>query len=163
MDKLQRIRYQSLLKTSKSKKTCCHDNIINDYIQSSAYLLMPIDVKLFNCVSVPGTWLSGNSIPIFKNKGKSSDPKYFRLISILSSLGKLSTSILIKRLNADSDEFLLVNERQVGFRHKYSANENIISLHPLFELITLKNKKIVCVFMDFDKSLRYCLERGCMV
>jgi hypothetical protein len=121
---------------------------------------MPINVKLFNCISVPGTWLSGNIIPILKNKGKSSDPKYYRLISILSCLGKLSTSILNKRLNADSDEFLLINESQVGFRHKYSTNENIISLHPLFELITLKKRKI---FMDFDKGLRYCLERGFIV
>jgi hypothetical protein len=50
--------------------------------------------------------------------------------------------MLNKRLNgADSDEFLLIKESQVGFRHKYSTNENIISLHSLFELITLKKKK----------------------
>ena len=80
---------------------------------------MPIYVKLFNCISVPGTWLSGNIIPIFKNKEKSSDPKYYRVISILSCLGKHFTSMLNKRLNADSDIFLLINEIQVGFRHKY--------------------------------------------
>jgi len=124
---------------------------------------MPIYFKSFNCILVPGTWLSGNIIPIFKNKGKSSDPKNYRLISILSCLGKLFTSMLNKRLNADSDEFVLINESQVGFRHKYSTNQNIISLHSLFELITLKKKKMFCVFMDFDKSLRYCLERGFMV
>jgi len=42
-------------------------------------LLIPIYVKLFNCIfdsdKVPGIYLSGNSIPIFKNKGKSDDPK----------------------------------------------------------------------------------------
>ena len=134
------------LKDLKIEKKCCHDNIINEYIKSSAYLLMSIYVKLFNCISVPGTWLSGNIIPIFKNKEKSSDPKYYRLISILSCLGKHFTSMLNKRLNADSDEFVLINESQVGFRHKYSTNENIISLHSLFELITLKKKKMVCVF-----------------
>jgi hypothetical protein len=128
-------------KNLKIEKSCCHDNIINEYIKSSAYLLMPIYVKLFNCISVPGTWLSGNIIPIFKNKGKSSDPKNYRLISILSCLGKLFTSMLNKRLNVDSDEFVLINESQVGFSHKYSTNQNIISLHSLFELITLKKKK----------------------
>ena len=79
---------------------------------------MPIYVKLFNCILVPGTWLSGNIIPIFKNKGKSSDPKNYKLISILSCLGKLSTSIINKRLNADSDEFVLINESEVGFRYE---------------------------------------------
>ena len=144
-------------KNLKIEKSCCHDNIINEYIKSSAYFLMPIYVKLFNCILVPGTWVSGNIIPIFKNKGKSSDPKNYRLISILSCLGKHFTSMLNKRLNADS------NERQVGFRHEYSTNENIISLHSLFELITLKKKKMLCVFMYFDKSLRYCFERGFLV
>ena len=149
------------VKDFKIEKTCYHDNIINEYIKSSAHLLIPIYFKSFNCILVPGTWLSGNIIPIFKNKGKSSDPKNYRLISILSCLGKLFTSMLNKRLNVDSDEFVLINESQVGFSHKYSTNQNIISLHSLFELITLK--KMVCVFMKFDKSLRYCLERGFMV
>ena len=56
------------VKDLKIEKTCYHDNIINEYIKSSVYLLIPIYVKLFNCILVPGTWLSGNSIPIFKNK-----------------------------------------------------------------------------------------------
>jgi hypothetical protein len=64
-------------------------------------LLIPIYVKLFNCILVPGTWLLENIIPIFKNKGKSSDPKNYKLISILNCLGKFSTSILNKRLNVD--------------------------------------------------------------
>jgi hypothetical protein len=151
------------VKDFKIEKTCYHDNIINEYIKSSAHLLIPIYFKSFNCILVPGTWLSWNSIPIFKNKGKSSDPKNYRLISILSCLGKLFTSMLNKRLNVDSDECVLINESQVGFSHKYSTNQNIISLHSLFELITLKKKKMVCVFMNFDKSLWYCLERGFMV
>ena len=81
-------------KDLKIEKTCHDDNIINEYIKSSVYLLIPIYVKFFNCILVPGTWLSGNIIPIFKNKGKSSDPENNRLISILSCLGKLFTSIL---------------------------------------------------------------------
>jgi hypothetical protein len=122
---------------------------------------------LFNCIfdsgKVPGTWLTGNIIPTFKNKGKSDEPKNYRPISILSCLGKLFTSILNKRLNAYSDEFLLINESQVGFRQGYSTNDNIFSLYSLFELLTLKKKKMFCVFIDFEKSLRYCLETGCIV
>ena len=132
------------VKDLKMEKTCYHDNIINEYMQSSAYLLIPIDVKFFNCILVPGIWLSGNIIPILKNKGKSSDPKHYRLISFLSCLGKLFTSILNKRLNADSDEFVLINESQVGFRHEYSTNKKIISLRSLFELLTLK-KNVLCI------------------
>jgi len=52
-------------------------------------------------------------------------------------------------LNAYSDEFLLINESQVGFRHGYSTNDNIFSLYSLFELLTLKKKKM---FIDFEKA-----------
>ena len=51
-------------KDLKIEKTCYDDNIINEYIKSSAHLLIPIYIKLFNCIfdsgKVFGTWLSGN-------------------------------------------------------------------------------------------------------
>jgi hypothetical protein len=99
------------VKDLKIEKTCYDDNIINEYIKSWEHFLIPIYFISFNCILVPPTWLSGNIIPIFKNKEKSSDPKNNRLISILSCLGKYFTSMLNKRLNADSDEFVLINER----------------------------------------------------
>jgi hypothetical protein len=46
----------------KTEKACGDDNIINEYIKSSAHLLIPIYVRLFNCIfdsgKVPCTWLS---------------------------------------------------------------------------------------------------------
>ena len=42
-------------KDLKIEKTCYDEKIINEYLKSSAYLLMPIYVKLFNCISVTGT------------------------------------------------------------------------------------------------------------
>jgi hypothetical protein len=69
-------------------------------------LLIPIYVKLLTCVFDSGTWLSRNNIPIFKNKGISNDSQNYRPISISRCLRKYFTSILNKRLNACSDEFL---------------------------------------------------------
>ena len=43
------------VKDFKFEKTYYDDNIINEYIKSSVYLLIPIYVKLFNCILVPGT------------------------------------------------------------------------------------------------------------
>jgi hypothetical protein len=72
------------VKDLKIQKTYYDDNIINEYIKSSAYFLMPIYVKLFNCILVPGTWLSENIIPLLKNKGKSSDPNNYFMLSGVS-------------------------------------------------------------------------------
>ena len=50
------------IKDLKTEKACGDDNIINEYIKSSAHLLIPIYVRLFNCIfdsgKVPCTWLS---------------------------------------------------------------------------------------------------------
>ena len=50
------------IKDLKTEKACGDDNINNEYIKSSAYLLIPIYVKLFNCIfdsgKASGTWLS---------------------------------------------------------------------------------------------------------
>jgi hypothetical protein len=130
-------------------------------------LLIPIYVKLFNCIfdsgKASGTWLSWNIIPIFKNKEKSDDPKKYRPISILSCLGKLFTSILNKTIKCLLRRIFVDQRKPSRLRHGYSTNDNIFPLHSLFELLTLK-KKMFCVYNNtFWKSLRYCLERGFMV
>ena len=50
------------IKDLKTQKACGDDNIINEYIKSSAHLLIPINTRLFHCIfdsdKVPCTWLS---------------------------------------------------------------------------------------------------------
>ena len=70
----------------------------------------------------------------------------------MSWIGKLFTSILNKRLNAYSDDFLFINESQEGLRHGYSTNDNIFSLYSIFDFLTLKKKTMFCVFIDFEKA-----------
>jgi hypothetical protein len=110
------------VKDFKIEKTCYDDNIINEYIKSSAHLLIPSYFKSFNCILVPGTWLSGNIIPIFKNKGKSSDPKNYRLISILSCQGKLSINPLSKQYRRLLSKFM--NTQTIFFFFKVISSNN---------------------------------------
>ena len=70
----------------------------------------------------------------------------------MSCFGKLFTSVLNNRLNTFSDEFLLLNENQTGFRKKYSTLDNTFVIHGLFELLKLKKKKLFCAFIDFEKA-----------
>ena len=113
----------------KNGKASGDDNVINEYIKTTAELFMPIYVKLFNIVFesgiVPELWLVGNILPFYKNKGDKLDPQNYRPITILSCMGKLFTSILNVRLNDFLEEFLLLNENQFGFRKGYSTIDNI--------------------------------------
>ena len=132
------------------------DNILNEYIKSTKYILMPFYTKLFNCVFesgiIPDSWTAGTILPIYKNKGDSSDPSNYRPITILSNLGKLFTSILNNRLTKYLDSSGLLAENQAGFRSGYSCSDHILTLHLLIDIMKKKNKKLFCAFIDFSQA-----------
>ena len=63
--------------------------------------MLPIYVKLFNIVFdigvIPESWLTGNILPIYKNKGDTQNPENNRPITLLSCLGKVFTAIINKK------------------------------------------------------------------
>ena len=65
-------------------------------------------------------------------------------------MGKLF--ILSERLNSFSDNFLILNENQTGFRHGYSTIDNIFTLYSFFEVLKVKEIKLYCAFIDFEKA-----------
>lgn len=144
------------VKKTKNNKSPGDDKIVNEYIASTLDSMIEIYVKFFNLVFdtgiLPEAWLIGNVIPIFKNKGSTSEAKNYRPITLLSCLGKVFTSILTKRLSEFTDDLNILNENQAGFRQGYSTTDHIFSLYALFELLSVKKKKLHCVFVDFEKS-----------
>ena len=144
------------IKELKNGKACGDDLIINEYIKCTCNILMPLYVKIFNIVfnsgNVPESWLVGNIIPFYKNKGDQKDPQNYRPITILSCMGKLFTSILNCRLCKFLDSYLLLKENQFGFRKGYSTTDSIFVLQILFELLKKKKKKLYCAFIDFAKA-----------
>ena len=103
----------------KNDKSGGEDAVINEYIKATSNQLIDIYETLFNLIFdtgfVPESWLVGNIIPIFKNKGDRNNPKNFRPITIVSCLSKLFTAVLTARLNKYSDDFLILHETQCGF------------------------------------------------
>ena len=75
-----------------------------------------------------------------------------RLLSLYSCLGKLFTAILNKRLGRFSEEAILMNENQFGFRKSYSTTDSIFTLFSFFEILKRKKKKLFCAFVDFEKA-----------
>lgn len=129
------------------------DCIFNEYIKSSASLMLPIYVRLFDVVFetaiLPEAWIVGNILPIYKNKGNDNLPENYSPITLFSCmpLGKLFTSILSKRLNTYADQQNILNGNQGGFRSNYSTIDNIFTLHSLIELSLMLKKKMHCAFI----------------
>ncbi len=117
---------------------------------------MNVYVKLFNIVFnsgiLPEAWMIGNIIPIYKNKGSNLDAKNYRPITLLSCLGKIFTSILNERLGSFANTLNIIHENQAGFRQGYSTVDHMFSLYALFELLSVKKKKLHCIFVDFEKA-----------
>ena len=131
----------------KNDKACADDEIINEYIKSTAHQLINVYVNLFNIIFdtgvIPESWLVGIIKPIYKNKGNTKDPKNYRPITILSCLGKLFTSILNNRLTEFSDEFEIIKENQCGFRQKYCTIDSIFTLFSFFQILKYKKKTVM--------------------
>lgn len=132
------------------------DNILNEYIKSTENLLLPVYVKLFNCVLetgiIPVSWLNGVIIPIYKNNGDSKTASNYRPITILSCLGKFFTSILNLRLIKFLNEHDILQQSQAGFRKGYSCQDHIFTLHSLIDILRQKKKKLFCAFIDFSAA-----------
>lgn len=147
------------IRAAKNNKASGDDKVINEYIAASFSSMGEIYVTLFNLVFdsgiVPEEWLKGIIIPIYKNKGGKLEPKNYRPVTLLSCLGKIFTSVLNSRLNKFIEENSILNENQAGFRSGYSTNDHIFSLYALFELLTMKKKKLHCAFIDFEKAFDF--------
>ena len=91
------------IKKLKNNKGSGDDMIRNEFIKSTSNMFLALYVDLFNLIfnsgKIPDTWLAGNIVPFYKNKGAKTDPKNFRPITIFSCFGKLFTSVLNNRLN----------------------------------------------------------------
>jgi hypothetical protein len=140
----------------KNSKAPGLDDIVNEYLKTTVTKFLPFYVKLFDLIfdsgESPDSWTLGIFKAIYKNKGDPNDPDNYRAISLVSSLGKLFTSILNSRLSNFSDETDLVTKSQAGFRAGYLTQDNIVILYSVITLYLSKKKKLFCCFIDFKKE-----------
>lgn len=141
------------LKTSKSPGS---DNILNEHIKYTINAFSPIYIQLFNLILdtgvIPDSWVLGDILPIYKNKGSINLPENYRPITLLSCLGKLFTSILNNRLTKYVEKYEIISHCQAGFRKGLSTVDNLFVLQCLFELSKTSKNKLFCAFVDFKQA-----------
>ena len=120
------------VRTLKNNKSTGVDMILNEHIKYSFDILhiQQLYVKLFNLVFdsglIPEAWSIGKIIPVYKQKGKTSDPSNYRPITLLSCMSKLFTAVINNRLQTYSENHDKINDCQADFRKKFRLQ--IISL-----------------------------------
>ncbi|KAJ8024120.1 hypothetical protein HOLleu_36756 [Holothuria leucospilota] len=122
------------------------DGLINEFLKYSPTLVLENLTKFFNLVlstsKVPTDWTIGLIQPIYKGKGSPKDVDNYRGITLLSSIGKLFTSILNDRIMNYMQVTGFLGDEQAGFRKGHSTLDHIFVLHTVIDLYLREKKRI---------------------
>lgn len=108
--------------------------------------------EIFNNGFTPESFRTSIILPLHK-KGDRSDASNYRGLSLLDTLYKLFTSILLKRLTAWAERYSILNEYQAGFRQGYSTVDNIFNLSSIAHIyIKSMKKRLYAFFVDLKAA-----------
>jgi hypothetical protein len=101
-------------------------------------------------VDIPEDWLSATLVCLFKNKGSRLDPAKYRGISLISSVEKIVSIILLNRIK-DAVEVRLL-QGQNGFRALKSCRDAVFQLWRAIEKANNGNEAYILTFIDYSKA-----------
>ena len=144
------------IKKLKNGKAPGIDGVINEFLKNSPVAIVENITKFFNLVLssgvVPRDWTIGLIQPIYKGKGSLKNADNYRGITLLSSIGKLFTSILNDRIKNYFDCTGFLGDEQAGFRKGHSTLDHIFVLHSVIDWYLSKKKRVYCAFIDYKKA-----------
>ncbi|RUM94256.1 MAG: hypothetical protein DSZ28_04130, partial [Thiothrix sp.] len=127
-------------------------------IHCTKHVVQPLLLQLFNEIFKSGVfpqkWTEAIILPIHK-AGSYDEPDNYRGIALTSILSKVFIQLLTCRLQTWVEDKGIQREEQAGFRHGYSAVDNIFVLHNIIQKYLSKQKKLYVCFIDFKKAFDY--------
>ena len=153
---------KKVINLSKNNKSVGIDNIPNEVLKntSSVNLLFVLFKKLFEIGFIPLLWYRAILKPI--PKGSTVDtrnPLEYRGISLLSTVYKLFSSILNKRIVKFCENNMLFAEEQNGFRQKRSCDDHSFVLTSIIRNRKHSNEPTFVGFIDLRKAFD-CVDRN---
>ncbi|GBL96880.1 RNA-directed DNA polymerase from mobile element jockey, partial [Araneus ventricosus] len=114
----------------KSRKCPGKDRITNLMLKHLPQRTIVRITYLINCIiklsHFPKSWKTAVVVPIYKPGKNAQSPDSYRPISLLSSLSKLAESIILNRLEAETEDKLI--PFQFGFRKGLSTTEQLLRM-----------------------------------
>ena len=142
--------------TLKTGKSPVHDLILNEFIKTSANLLLPFYTNLFNTVfetgEIPEAWTTGIIIPIYK-MGDPTNPSNYRGITLLLTLGKVFTKQINNWLEKLTEVYGILKSNQGGFRKDNSNVDQLFVIHTLVDMFLKQNRRVYVAWIDYAKAL----------
>ena len=137
----------------KFGKSPGQDGLPSDAVKLGAPILLHHLTKLFNMVldseKVPEQWCTSDIILLYK-KGNPKDIGNYRPISLLASIYKIFSSILLRRISKTIDDSQ--SSEQAGFRAGFSTTDHIQTLTQVIEKYKEFNRNLYVAFIDYSKA-----------
>ena len=112
--------------------------------------MLAIFNRIFTSGDYPKSWGEGIIVPIFKG-GDINDAKNYRGITLINSIAKIYSQVLLNRLTKWSEKHNIIIENQFGFQKGKSTIDNLFILQTIINKTLATNKKLYCAFVDFEK------------
>ena len=145
----EQISHEEILNAIRSlrkNKPCSVDDILNEYFQKAADILIEPLYILFNKIldsgSFPAQWATGLIVPTNNYLG----------ITLISCFAKLFTNILNKRLKKWANATDISSGAQFGFKSDHSTEDAMFVLKYLIDRQLQAKKKLYCAFIDLKKA-----------
>jgi len=153
--KISKVEIKRVATNAKKGKAVGGDLLPYEVFQNpeSVDLLEQLFNRVFTTNLVPTMWLKFLIKPI--PKGGDADPRIpleYRGISLLSTVGKLYSSILNERITTHLDNLGILVDEQNGFRRKRSCEEHIFALSSILKNRKVKSQSTFVAFIDFAKA-----------
>ena len=101
---------------------------------------------ILRCSIYPSAWRTSIVSAIFKNKGNSLFPKFYRPISLVHLLSKFFDFIMLNRFT----QWFIPHDLQSAYQKFKSAADPIFLLRCLIRYCTKKKKKLFIICIDFE-------------
>ena len=119
--------------------------------QKSKEILTSLFEKIFRSCLSPTLWLRSLIKPIPKGSHQRL-PVNYRSISLISTVGKLFTGLINKRISNFLETNNLLVDEQNGFRAKRSCEDHIFALSSILNVTKAKKQETFACFVDFMKA-----------
>ena len=143
----------NVVETLKNGKSPGMEGIYPELVKYAPEELHVILAKLFercmNGEKPPMEWTTSYITPIHK-KGAKNDPKNYRGIAVICTLGRVYTKIIKSRLENEIKD--KQPEEQAGFRTGRSTIDNIFTIKIACEKRVQRNRELHIAMIDLEKA-----------
>ena len=128
-----------------SNKPCGFDNIINEYFENAADILVE-PLQILHTGIFTSQWATGLIVPIYK-KEDADDTNNYRGITLIKCISKLFTLVINNRLKTWEQENEVNSDAQFGFKSNHSTIDAFFILKYLIDKQLNNKMKLYCTFI----------------